>query len=131
MRIKKTSETTPTMASVVDGYSTSTQDGYSCNYANKHYEGTVLYLNNNGATGNITLNDSVNNYIYLEIEYAYNGYPKSTGKIKFFTNPVLDIFWYYYDSGLGKVLFQNIVEIPTISGTTITRNDMYYTSIMI
>ena len=34
MRIKKTSETTPTMASIVDGYSTSTQDGYSCNYVN-------------------------------------------------------------------------------------------------
>lgn len=34
--IKKTSETTPTMASIVDGYSTSTQDGYSCNYINEH-----------------------------------------------------------------------------------------------
>lgn len=35
MKIKKTSETTPTMASIVDDYSTSTQDGYSCNYVNK------------------------------------------------------------------------------------------------
>ena len=35
MRIKKTSQTTTTQAQVVDGYSTSTIDSYSCNYANK------------------------------------------------------------------------------------------------
>lgn len=34
MRIKKVSETTPTMASIINGYSTSTQDGYSCEYIN-------------------------------------------------------------------------------------------------
>lgn len=32
--IIKAVNTTPTMASIVDGYSTSTQDGYSCNYVN-------------------------------------------------------------------------------------------------
>ena len=35
MRIKKVSQTTSTQAQVVDGYSTSTTDSYSCNYANK------------------------------------------------------------------------------------------------
>jgi hypothetical protein len=35
MRIKKTSQTTSTQAQVVDGYSTSTTDSYSCNYVNK------------------------------------------------------------------------------------------------
>lgn len=34
MRIKKVSETTSTQAQVVDGYSTSTTDSYSCNYVN-------------------------------------------------------------------------------------------------
>jgi hypothetical protein len=34
MRIKKTSQTTPIQAQVIDGYSTSTTDSYSCNYAN-------------------------------------------------------------------------------------------------
>lgn len=34
MRIKKTSQTTSTQAQVVDGYSTSTTDSYSCNYVN-------------------------------------------------------------------------------------------------
>lgn len=36
MRIKKVSQTTPTQAQVVDGYSTSTTDTYSCNYLNKN-----------------------------------------------------------------------------------------------
>ena len=35
MRIKKVSQTTSTQAQVVDGYSTSATDSYSCNYANK------------------------------------------------------------------------------------------------
>lgn len=34
MRIKKISQTTVSGAQVVDGYSTSTSDGYSCNYVN-------------------------------------------------------------------------------------------------
>lgn len=34
MRIKKVSQTTPTQAQVVDGYSASTTDSYSCNYVN-------------------------------------------------------------------------------------------------
>lgn len=35
MRIKKVSETTPVQAQIVDGYSTSTTDGYSANYINQ------------------------------------------------------------------------------------------------
>lgn len=35
MRIKKVSQTTPSSAQVVDGYSTSSSDSYSCNYVNK------------------------------------------------------------------------------------------------
>ena len=38
MRIKKVSQTTPTTAQVVDGYSTSTNDSYSCNYINELHE---------------------------------------------------------------------------------------------
>lgn len=34
MRIKKVSQTTSTQAQVVDGYSASTTDSYSCNYVN-------------------------------------------------------------------------------------------------
>ena len=35
MRIKKVSQTTPVQAQIVDGYSTSTTDGYSANYINQ------------------------------------------------------------------------------------------------
>ena len=34
MRIKKVSQTTPIPAQVVDGYSDSTSNAYSCNYVN-------------------------------------------------------------------------------------------------
>ena len=34
MRIKKVSQTTPVQAKIVDGYSTSSTDGYSANYVN-------------------------------------------------------------------------------------------------
>lgn len=34
MRIKKVSQTTPSTAQIVDGYSESTTDGYSANYVN-------------------------------------------------------------------------------------------------
>ena len=68
MRIKKTSETTPTMASIVDGYSTSTQDGYSCKYANEYFGGTTLYSNDSGTTGNIELNDTLANYSKIDIQ---------------------------------------------------------------
>lgn len=40
MAIRKISQTPPTMASIVDAYSTSTQDGYSCNYLNWKLAGT-------------------------------------------------------------------------------------------
>lgn len=35
MRIKKIAETTPITGNVIDGYSESTADGYSCNYINE------------------------------------------------------------------------------------------------
>lgn len=47
MRIKKVSQTTPTQAQIVDGYSTSTTDGYSCNYINQKTNIITAYLNQN------------------------------------------------------------------------------------
>ena len=43
MRIEKVSQTTPTSAQIVDGYSTSTTDGYSANYVNNYVEGLHTY----------------------------------------------------------------------------------------
>jgi len=47
LKLIKAKNTTPTMASIVDAYNTSTTDGYSCNYANEHYEGVELWTNSN------------------------------------------------------------------------------------
>ena len=43
MRIEKVSQTTPTSAQIVDGYSTSTTDGYSANYVNNYVDGLHTY----------------------------------------------------------------------------------------
>lgn len=67
MRIKKVSATTTTTAEIIDGYSSSTKDGYSCNYINEIVHGTVLYANDNGSNSNISLNDTLANYTYVEV----------------------------------------------------------------
>jgi hypothetical protein len=72
MRIKKISETTPTMASVVNQTNSSTEDSYSCNYANEHYEGKILWTNPNPTSsmaGNTEINLSSSDYDVLEVFY--------------------------------------------------------------
>ncbi len=128
--IIKVSNTTPTMASVVDGYSTSAQDAYSCSYANQHFDGVELYSSVSGSTGNITLSQSVSNFNELEIEFERGGYHKTTGRIKNFTGIILDGYWTYLDSGLNKYVYQSYCEMPTISGTTITRANTNYTNVV-
>lgn len=44
MRIKKVSQTTTTQAQVVDGYSASTTDSYSCNYVNELIKSSQGYI---------------------------------------------------------------------------------------
>lgn len=53
---------------------TSDKDTYSCDYIN----GTTLYEDSTGTTGDITLNDSAVNYTYLEVFYVSNGTSGST-----------------------------------------------------
>ena len=50
---------------VSDTYSTDTEQSYSCNYINSRI--STLYTNNSGSNTDITLNDSVSNYSYLEV----------------------------------------------------------------
>ena len=49
MRIKKVSQTTSTQAQVVDGYSTSTTDSYSANYANNNFQGSYNLITDGNA----------------------------------------------------------------------------------
>lgn len=64
--IKKISQTTPVSANIVDNYSTSTTDGYSCNYVNGK-TGVVLYNNSTGTTGDLTFDGNYTNYDYIMI----------------------------------------------------------------
>ena len=71
MRIKKVSQTTSTQAQVVNGYSTSTTDSYSCNYVN-NLTGKILWANPDPTQAisqatNISL--SSNDYDILEVIY--------------------------------------------------------------
>lgn len=50
----------------------STKDSYSCDYANNHYGGVVLY-ETNGSSTEIILNETSNNYSLLEIFGNTNG----------------------------------------------------------
>lgn len=76
--IKKISQTTPVSANIVDNYSTSTQDGYSCNYANEHFGGEILYENNSGTNGNVPLSKNISNYSFIEIYAQKSGCYGST-----------------------------------------------------
>lgn len=44
-------------------------------------DGTVLYNNTIGTTGNVTLSDSVANYDYIEIQSRRTGFVYSSGRI--------------------------------------------------
>ncbi len=71
MRIKKTSETTPIQAQVVNVDSNSTEDSYSCDYVNNNFaeKGIVLWENPSPtsafAAQNITLSSSDYDYYIL------------------------------------------------------------------
>lgn len=62
MRIKKVSQTTSTQAQVVDGYSTSTTDSYSCNYVN----GTNTYSTNEIRIGTWIDGKPIYRKVYIE-----------------------------------------------------------------
>ena len=66
MAIRKVSQTPPTMASIVNAYSTSTKDGYSCNYINNLNTPTLLKERNyaSGWTDECTIPDDIK-WIYI------------------------------------------------------------------
>lgn len=114
--IIKAVNTTPTMASIVDGHSTSTQDGYSANYVNNNFQlkGTILYQNNSGATGNITLNDAIENYKYYEIIPYGSEYQATKNRVG--TNSIISRF--AYD---GTYIY-SATETISLSGTSLTKS---------
>ena len=71
-----TSEPEEIQEAIKNEYSESTSDTYSCDYVNDTFElkPTILYKDNTGTTGTVSLSDSSANYSFIEIFYtsAYN-----------------------------------------------------------
>lgn len=97
--LKKTSETTPTMGSIVDTYSTSEQDGYACDYINDLHtystteqrvgtwiDGKPLYrkyLKISGLPENTTkvVDTGISNLDFIKIDYGKSYCTWQTPKI--------------------------------------------------
>ena len=69
--IIKAFQSSGTVANVSTTTTSSDTDTYSCNYINRKLD-TVLYTNNDGSNGNITLNESVENFEYVKVVWSVN-----------------------------------------------------------
>lgn len=68
-------------------YGTSQEIGYSQEYANEHYGGTILYNNPSGTSGNITLSDDISNYSFIDVTTINKDTPTETyGTYRFDTS---------------------------------------------
>lgn len=126
--IIKAKNSTPAMASIVNDYSTSTQDGYSCKYNNEHLGGIVLYNSDTGGSNTtIQLNDSAINYSYIEILFRTNdgaGYKGSSGLIY---NPNGTIQSLSFKHSVSGVIYIKQAEVNTNGNqiSFITANEWY------
>jgi len=71
MKIIKRFQGTVPDNKIVDAYSTSQTDTYSCNYVNNavsnEMKAYVLFNSTNGSSGTINLNDNTSNYNHIEV----------------------------------------------------------------
>ena len=122
--IIKAFQSAGTVATVIDNLnSTSTTDALSANQGKvikELMQGTILYSDLTGATGNVTLLDSAENYDYIEIYYKF-GQRSGSLKVKDFTNKKITLTILANSSAT----FVCIIKEITISGTTITKNAEY------
>ena len=126
MRIKKTSETTPTMASVVNTTNSSTTDAYSCDYINEHLSGVVLYNNTSGTTGDITLSDSLSNYSRIDVYCAKGSDSNVCSFWKFDASITITAI-----SQWGTTSYQLLSKRYTITNsTTLTSSYSNYTNVI-
>jgi hypothetical protein len=77
MRIKKMYQGTVPENKILNTYSDSQTDVYSCNFLN----GKTIYDNTDGSNGNITLSESIEDASSILIEYKCNTYGYKTEKI--------------------------------------------------
>lgn len=129
MRIRKVSQPTPIIpdtAQITDTYSTSTGDGYSCNYINNKFEPVVLYNNAGGSRDTITLSESVNNFEYIEVFYG-KGVQEAQGGL---TSAKIPRSSTAYASLIAFAPLQSTPQLLTkeikIAGTTISHIKGHY-----
>ena len=103
--IIKATQTTPIQAEVVNDYSTSQENAYSCDYSNKAFGGTILWTNesptSNFASQDININ--VSSYNCIKIIYNYSvGSPfeMNTGEIPS-SSPGTVLSMLYNSSGIN------------------------------
>lgn len=123
MRFLKKISSTPliqTSGEIIDSFNTS--DDHTTNAPSLNAVETsvimkpiILYENTSGTSGNVTLNDSVVNYSYIEIYYSKQNTWFST-KISNVDQSVTLYQCYYLDSNILQELWKRI----NISGNTIT-----------
>ena len=74
MIIEKIQQSVGLLANVFGIKTNSDKDTYSCNYINDALEGTIVYENETGNSGDVTLTRSIENARYIDIEYSAYGY---------------------------------------------------------
>lgn len=116
MRIRKTYQGEIPENKIVNSYSESQTDTYSCDYLN-NLAGTILYKNDEGATGNLTLLDDISNYDYYEIIPFGNENESVRGKAG---NSVA----ISRVSSDGAYVYTNTGQIQVI-GTSLTKNNIH------
>ena len=113
MRIKKVSVTpVPSdTASIVDGYSESTTNGYSCNYSNKAFGGTLLWTNSSPTSSfagqTLTIPELVD-YDEFEIFFYDNTTRKAVSSTKLLKNQGTNLMTIFQLNDHGNVGNRNI-----------------------
>lgn len=126
--IIKAKQSAGVVATVVDGLnSTSATNALSAKQGkvlNEKIQGTVLYSNETGTTGNVTLSDSVANYDYIEIQGKRDSNYYSSGKLYNINGKNVVLTTTFTASGLMYIYSKNI----QINGNSITNisSDLAY-----
>lgn len=88
------------------------------NLIKKYVNGTILYENPTGTSGNITLSDNVNNYKYIEITWGVDGTTQQTREtIKY--NVTNDMHVMYIRPYITNVLYLYSTQL-SITGASVT-----------
>lgn len=112
--IIKAKQSIGVVGNVVNEKTESDKDTYSCDFIN----GTILYESVDGTIENITLNDNVNNYSFIEIYYNRNNLGYASTKIEVTETSLqsISLMCSYYSSDIWRMYARNIA----ISGTSLT-----------